>query len=309
MKRNLMKIARPADALLPAALLIASLLGRATVALWLFIAYMTVKLCALATSDALRRTFAGQPSMRKVQGSATLTIALQFPGALIAALIVRFTHQGAALYPLVACGLLLNIEQVFYEYLCATGDGQSSTFYRVLTALLTLMGLLLCAPRSRALTLPNIDAALLVVPIAISAAIGLAVSLLLGGKLQPRLNGEVFRHFPLSMLQSALYPAAALALLRLLAPGFSPALPLFSGLILYSLCRSPFRRTPAESRPMNQALLVACLVASALALIYYFFLKKLVSPILLLVCLAILLAALCAFALFGNIRYGRRDEA
>lgn len=309
MKRISVRIMKPSDAFLPAALWLAALSGRATISLWLFICYLAVKLCALATSDGLRRAFATQPSMRNVQGSAILALALQIPGALIAALILHITGQSAALYPLIACGLLLNIEHVFYEYLCSISDNSSATALNAITAVLTLIGLLLCAPRSGELTLPAFDTAFPLATTGIAALIGLIVSVLLVGRIKPRMSVEVLRSAPPSMLQAVLYPAAALALLSVLAPDISPALPLFSGLILYELCRSPFRRTPLESLPMNRALLITCAASIALAATSHFILKGVFAQVLLTACLAVLLAALCAFLLFGNIRRKGDDEA
>ena len=309
MKRISVRIMKSSDAFLPAALWIASLSGRASVSLWLFICYLAVKLCALATSDGLRRAFASQPSMRNVQGSAILALVLQIPGALIAALIVRLTHQNVALYSLVACGLLLNIERVFYEYLYSISDDSSATALSAITAILTLIGLLLCAPRSGELTLPAFEAAFPLTTTGIAALIGLIVSVLLGGKIKPKMNAEILRSAPHTMLQAAFYPAEAMALLLLIAPAISPALPLFSGLILYELCRSPFRRTPTESTPMNRALLIVCAAASALAAISYFILKGSLAQVMLTASLTVILAALSAFLLFGNIRRRGDDEA
>ena len=306
MNNKSLKITKPSDALLPAAFLIASLLGRATVALWLFICAFAVKLCALATSDGLRRTFAGQPSMRSVQGSAILALILQLPGALIAALLLRLAHFDISIYPLIVCGLFLNIEQVFYEYLFALGDNHGAALYRSITALLTLTGLLLCAPAMN--TFDSFETVCLLIATGLSVPVGLAVCLALGGKTAPRMNPDALRTFPLSMLRVALYPALALAALRFLTPAASAAVPLFSGLVLYALCRSPFRRTPSESRTMNWALLIVILISAATAAFCHFILKNELSSQIVPVCLSLILAAACAFILYGNINLkGRRE--
>jgi len=310
MKRNAIKISRPADAFLPASLWIATLLGRGALSLWLFIAYLAVKLCALGTSSGLRNTFALQPSVRSVQGSGILALLLQLPGAIITGLIAHFTLRNDMLYPLIACGFLLNIEHVFYEYLFAIGEDQSAMMYRAMSAVLTLTGLLLCAPSSIQDSLPpSMETAWLLATSGIAVLIGLVLSLTLGGKPRPRMNSDILRRFPIPMLQAALYPVAALTLLRFIAPSAPAALPLFSGLILYELCRSPFRRTPAESWPMNRALLVVCVVVSIIAVVGYFLMDNRGGPVLSASCLTVILAALCAFALFGNINLRRRDEA
>ena len=134
---------RPADILLPLAFLAASLLGRGAAALALFAALYAVKLCSLAASDGLRATFAAQPSVKYVQGSAIVALIAQLPGAALAALILHLIPGTRALVPLVPCGMLLNAEQVFCEYLYAIGDKKSAMFSRCITAVLTLLGLML----------------------------------------------------------------------------------------------------------------------------------------------------------------------
>ena len=310
MKNTALKIAKPADALLPLAFLIASLLGRSTTAIRLFLCFYAVKLCALATSDGLRRTFAGQPSMKSVQGSAILALILQCMGALIAGFIIPIFHWDPALRPLIPCGLLLNIEHVFYEYLYAAGDDHGAAMYRSITALLTLTGLMLYAPSANdPVPLGGRETACLLIAIGLTLPVGFTVSLVLGGKIAPRMNPEALHAFPLSMFRVALYPFAALATLRMLMPAISPAVPLFSGLILYSLCISPFRRTPRESKPLNRALLVAALIALSIGTIFHFIPENSLTAVVTPVCLCLMIAAACAFALYGNFRLKSREDA
>ena len=307
-KRKSPSVTRFSDALLPGSLLIAALLGREAVALCLFTALYAVKLCSLAAADGLRAAFARQPSMRYVQGSALLALLLQIPGAAVAALISRLSGLNASYLPFIACGLLLNIEHVFYEYLFAAGDGRSATLCRGITALLTLAGLLLCAPPA-AKTFPvgEYEAVFLLIPCAASALVGLSISLASGGRLRPKLNAEVLRRAPASLLRTLLFPALAIIALALLKPEPFTALPLFAGLTLYAPCCAPFRRTPSESAGMNRLLLAVCGAAVICAVIRG--LTSAFSPNddILLVCGGILLAALCAFALFGNARKTREE--
>lgn len=134
------RLLRLSDLFLPAAFLATSLLGRQEAALGLFVALYATKLCALASADALRATFATQPSMKYVQGSALIALVAQLPGAALALLILYLIPGTRGLLPLVPCGMLLNIEHVFYEYLYAVGDKKSAMGCRCLTAVLVLLG-------------------------------------------------------------------------------------------------------------------------------------------------------------------------
>ena len=294
---------RPASLFLPAALLVAALLGREGPAMGLFIVFYAVKLCSLATSDALRAAFAVQPSVKYVQGSGLMASAMQLPGALLAAFLLSLIPETRLLWPMVPCGLLLNLEHVFYEYLYAVGDNNSATFTRGITAVLTLMGLLLCAPPTDGLlNFEAVEFVWLWCTAGLSALVALAISLTLGGRLHPAPNPEVFRHTPVAMLQSSLYPALALTALVLIWPGrFTPA-PLLAGLVLYEACRTPFRRAPQESRPMNRLLAIVA-VAALLALIA----SRLIPSVTLaddiaMTGLSLLIAALCAFCMYGSLR-------
>lgn len=309
MKRSMStRLFRPGSVLLPLSLLAAALLGRGGAALGLFTALYGVRLLALATSESLRAAFALQPSMRYVQGSVAVALGVQAVGATLAALLCWRIPQLLALLPLVPCGLLLNIESVFNEYLYALGDRQSALTARGFTSGLTLLGLILCAPSRQGLSaLGEIDFVWPLVTSALSALIGLFAGLALGGRPRPRPNPEPLRHAPLALLQSGLYPALALAVLAALFPvGIIPA-PLFAGLALYEGCRTPFRRSAMESRPLNRALLVAAGIGAAAALAGWAALKGPFGEYCRMSAVSILLAAACAFALFGRLE--RRDEA
>jgi hypothetical protein len=102
------------------------------------------------------------------------------------------------------------------------------------------------------------------------------------------------------MLHAGLYPALTLLALTLLWPGrFNPA-SLFAGLVLYEACRTPFRRSPLESRPMNRLLLAAGGTALLGLILFQFLLKTPASEPVSMICVALLIAALCAFGLFGS---------
>lgn len=307
-KRHPRLIVRPADALLPAVFLIAALLQREPMAFGLFTALYGVRLCALASANGLRAAFARQPSMRYVQGSMLLALGMQCAGAAIAALLLLLTRQNPAYYPLIACGLLLNIEHVFYEYLYAAGDGRSAVMCRGITALLTLVGLLLCAPRSAGTALPaDYEAVYPLVTSDAGALVGLAISLTAGGKFRPKFSPELLRQTPLSLLHTFLFPWLAVAGLLLARPEPFTALPLYAGLMLYEPCRAPFRRTPAESAAMNHALLIVCAVAGICGALRDLIAGFSIADPFSLTCRGVILAALCTFTLFGNVRLKEED--
>ena len=296
------RLLRLSDLFLPAAFLAASLLGRGEAALGLFVALYATKLCALASADGLRAAFATQPSMKYVQGSALVALVAQLPGAALAALLLYLIPGTRVLLPLVPCGMLLNIEHVFYEYLCAVGDKNSAAFSRCITAVLALLGMLLCMPpRHDTFGLVSIDPAWPLVTCGLSALVGLFISASLGGKFHPVPNFQVFRLAPIAMLQAVLCPALTLVALALLWPAtFTPA-PAFAGLMLYEACRTPFRRASLESRGMNRLLLIVGSTALLGFIAFRFLVKTPASDVVAMTCASLLIAALCVFGMFGSI--------
>ena len=297
------RLARFPDVLLPLSFLAASLLGREYAALLLFFGVFSSGMCALASANGLRNAFAGQPSMRLVQGSVVMSLCLQPMGGLIAAVLLR-KHIPFIFF---ASGTLLNIEHVFYEYLYTTGDEDSAILCRILTAILNLTGLLLSFPPAVKTALPaSCEPGWLAAIALISALVALIIGMVMGGPFKPKLNAEILRVAPVSLLQTALYPALAAILLRLFLPYARMAPPLFSGLCLYEYFRTPFRRSPLEVAPMNRALLICCAAAALCSLSCRFFSMETALSSLPPVCSAIVLAALCLFVLFGNI--SRRED-
>ena len=305
------RLIRPADALLPAALLLSTALGRDAAAFDFFFAWMLVRLCSLATATGLRAAFAAQPSMRYAQGSVCAALLTQIVGAAVALPIFSSCKPHAL--PMVAGGLLINIEHIFYEYMYAEGDGNSASLSRAITAALTLTGLLLSGPSGWNMgDLAQYQPVYPLVTSAISALVALAIGLSMGGRLRPKLNPGVLKAAPMAMLQTALYPALAILLIitAFIDLPVHTFLPLWSGLILYELCRTPFRRTPAEARPLNRALLIVC-GACVIGLIPFVagFQFPGDSPLLndIPYCFgALLLAAACALMLYSNIQ--KRNE-
>lgn len=296
------RLLRPSDLFLPLAFLVASLMERGEVALELFIVYCATKLCALAAADGLRAAFATQPSMKYVQGSTITALICQFFGFILSISIFYLLPGMRLLLPLVPCGLFLNIEHVFYEYLCAVGDKNSALANRCITAVLTLLGLLLCMPpQGGPFGLVSVDPTWPLITCGLSALVGLFISISLGGHLHPVLNTEVFRRAPLSMVHAALCPALILVALTLLWPaGFTPA-PAFAGLLLHEACRTPFRRAPLESREMNLLLLIVGGAAALGLVIFQFLVRVPLSDAVAMTCASLLIAAVCSFALYGSV--------
>ncbi len=294
------RLARPSDLFLPAALIAATLLGRPDAALDLFLALTLTRLCALSTASGLRSAFAVQPSIRYVQGSLLIALLAQLAGCAVALPIWRALRPSAAALPLMACGLALNIEHTFYEYLYAINERESAVLCHGLTALMTATGLLL-GPSSGS------EVPWLPVTTGLSALTGLTVCALPRGAARPRPNAEVLKRAPVSMLRTAIYPVLFAAIARLSGIYIASPLPLFVGLGLYELCGSPFRRSPLESAPMNRALGVVCAVAACIILASLF--GWLPNGILTQICGALLLAAACAFAMYGrfSVTFPRRN--
>lgn len=298
------RLLRIPDGFLPVAGIAVSLFGQGRLSLKLFAACFATGLFSLFSCRGVRIAFARQPSMRNVRGSvkcALLTQALGF----LAVLAVRralFGREDALSTPLIAAGLLLNIEHTFYEYLYAAGDSQSAAMCRLLTAAFMAAGMRLSLGPGGSIEPLWIPGAA-----GLSAAVALIVGGVLGGGLRGRINAQPIKDAPRAILHSALYPLAAAAAARLfgragwtaLAPSF------FAGLTLFELCRTPFRRSLSESRPMGLALAaIAAAAAICAGLCLRFASPALIKPVCA-ACAALILAALCAFALFGRFAAGR----
>ena len=308
---------RPADAFLPAALLVAAFSRRGVPAVYLFGCLLGARLLALSTAGSLRAAFSLQPSMRDVQGSVKCALLAQPLGAaLLTAALSLFSPEwlqptGLAF---IGGGLLLNLEHVFYEYLYSAGDGGSALLSRLITAALAFAGLYLSETMPAAL------------PVSAGAAMlaACAVSLSVGGALKGRLNAQPLRSAPPFMLQDLAYPAAFSGMMLALSkrlPEYFPSpdgnalfpwdAAFFAGLALYNLCRTSFRRSPAESRALNLMLFIVSVAAvliggAALGIPHTTLaLPDTVSGIVKIIPVfsaAVLSAALCGFALFGNIK-------
>ena len=266
-KLDKMRMVRWSDAFLPAALLIASAFGRSYVAENIFLTTLFARLFALASARGLRQAFSEQPSLRGVRGSVKTALLLQLPGALalILADLLRDHIVITSHLAYISIALLLNIEHVFYEYLYAAGDGQSAIRCRAITSALSAGGLMMTSLNSNAGLLPYglewpLGAA------AVSAAVAIIIAAAIGGPLHGKLSPQVLRSAPLAMIQSLVYTLLWLCISMIPRSPLSEvftSVPFFAGLIVYELCRAPFRRTSMESRVMNRALLITAAIAAA----------------------------------------------
>lgn len=306
-KRKLRKLRlmRPADAFLPLAFLAGAILAGPARAFEVFFNFYAIRLFALASAPGLRVAFATQPTLQRAQGSVLSAILLQTAGAALCDVgWVVYAHFTGSIPSLVAIlvGYLLNIEHVFYEYLYAMGDSYSSGMSRAITSILLLTGFLLAR-----------EAVL-----ALMAALGMSVTLIIAlatlGRMKGAPNAQVFRAAPRALMQAMLYIAPAFALLGLHrtigrwddAPQIGVAA-LFAGWAVYSLCQSPFRRSPLEARKFNPVAILLMLGACAgYFLIDSFAPEGLNAQFGKRVALAVGLAGFAALILFANFR--RSDD-
>lgn len=309
------RLLRPADAFLPLAFIIATLLGKSAVAERVYLNMLFPALFALSSARGVRIAFSEQPSMRRVAGSVRLALALQFIGALAFLVVDLIRNHGqfvATNIIYIAAGMMLNVEHVFYEYLFATGDGASATRVRAITAALTAAGIMMTSEASTLGSMPH-GLEWLLGGATLSAALSAFIGGAIGGKLKGKVNDRVLRCAPLAMVQSAVYPLAWLLALMLLKPIMFEsltALPFFAGLAVCELARTPFRRTGGESKGFNIAMLVVALVGAVLIGMGYVpgaqafaasFIGKWSHE---LTALGVMLAlsAVCSFAMYGNVK-------
>lgn len=308
-KLKKMRMVRLSDAFLPLALMIAALLGRDRFAENIFRFTLIARVFALATSRGLRLAFSEQLSLRRVRGSVKAALPMQLAGGILLLLADFIYNKGVfvpvnALWALIA--VLLNVEQVFYEYLWATGDSESAVMARSITSGLIFGGLMLTSRASTAGLLPYglewpVGAA------ALSTAVACAIGFRIGGGLKGKLNAGVFRCAPRAMLQCLAYTLIWLAVSLIPA---SPIVkcrtgaPFFAGLTVYELCRAPFRRTQMESREMNRVLLfTAGAMIAAILILHIPGFRETLAPWwndALSLAIAVLLGAGAGFGMYGH---------
>ena len=316
MKKNLRKrrLIRWADGLLPLSLLLASALGAPRESLTLAICTLAARLLALSTAGSVRAAFAWQPAMRDAQGSVKAALCMQPVGSLLSlGLLFLFRREwvNALNLMFILSGLFLNLEQVFYEYLYAAGDGGSAFVSRLITAAMCGAGLLLM----------GLNVASVSVMCGLSCLVACAVALAIGGGLKGGINASPLRLAPRYMLQDALYPAAFAGLavwnpLGWFANELTVAVAGFAGLTVYALCRTTFRRAKSETGTMNLVLGIVVLAALLLGGGVFLLLGRMedrlpglipgVLSIIPPVAAAVMLGVGCGFGMFGN--FGRERD-
>ncbi len=307
LKRTL-RLTRASDAFIPLAFAICSLLLDPSVSLRLFAACLAVSALSLFSCFGVRAAFAIQPSMRSVRGTVKFALLLQIAGGLVAALIcVLSLKEDPDTIPLIASGFLINIEHTFYEYLYAAGDRRSATLCHGIAATFLVAGMgLSMGPEN------NCNCWRITTMLEIAALVSLIIGCAMGDGLKGRINAQVLRCAPRAALQCALYPAVATLILWAMKSD-ACAFPFFAGLTLCALCRTPFRRSRLESVSLNRALLIALIVAAAVwaattfipALTSTVDAANPLSPLqaqLPTTCILVAAAAVCSFALYGNIK-------
>ena len=296
---------RPADALLPLALLIASLAGHGEGAKSLYKFTLFTRMLALGSAVGLRCAFSAQPSMRLARGSARLALGLQVVGGGVAALIWAFRGELSPwkLFMTVA-GIGVNIEAVFYEYLRAAGEERSAALLHAITAALILGGTLTAVP--------DAPPVYLLTGSLISAAVGGVVAATIADGLgRAKYSIDLLRYTPRALLYCGLYPLTWVLLRRV--PGLwvaeSPTFaPLFVGLIPWLLWRTPFRRSALEARPMNRAAAVTLAACAAIVALCALPALSSLAPELPAAAVMAAAATLCALAVFSRIEWPGKTE-
>lgn len=291
---NRPKLMRPADVLMPLGFLTASLFTQ-PLTLIFFLAYaLGITLLSLASCRGIRIAFSTQPSIKKVCGSVKTALFTQMGAAALCCAGLRTfdaNFDWSCLY-WIAAGWAVNIEHTFYEYMYATGDGSSAAMTRVLSTALFTAGLILSESNMLWLTALS----------ALAAAISAVVGMLIGGPLKGKINAQVLRCAPRALVQTFLYPAAAAAIL-LMGPLSGSLAPVFPGLALYELCKTPFRRSNMESWSLHRILLIAIAVGIAAIIAGMLpVVRGILRDDVLLSGILLIVASICTFALFGNPR-------
>ena len=260
---------RPADGLFPLALLAGDLFGQTIYKGWIFAAWMAVRLFGLFSADTVRMAYATQPGMRQVKGSTTLAILMQIAGAAVVSGLYMLVFEGITPFTLaiIGIGTLINIEQVFCEYLYAAGDRYSPVICSILTAALIAAGLVMDAPGIPWITL-GMSAAACIVSLIVAVTVG---------EFRPyKPNKGVIIHAPRGLLYGLAYPVLIAALLYSLREKITGhegdakvwcetglRMGFYAGLALISIVRTPFRRSDLESRTMNPVMAAVAVIAAA----------------------------------------------
>lgn len=295
MKKSLSCLAfRPSDAFVPAAFGIASIAGYDRAAMLLYACCFSIHALSLFSSHGVRIAFARQPSIRQVRGSVKCALALQLTGAVLLSLLNALACRHGSFFPasIIVAGFLLNMEHTLYEYLFAVGDGWSASMCHFLTSIFILTGFCMSGERIHSPFLP--------VFAMLSALVALTISLAMEDGAKGRVNAGVLRCLPRAAFNSTGYVLPAALCAALLLPSTSPSA-FFSGLTLYELCRTPYRRTGIEAPFLNRALLSIVSTAVTVMLILWRICGNSVRTAFSDACGALIFASACSFVVFGSL--------
>ena len=237
---------RPAAALFPLAGLIASLLGAARQTAALFAVYYILQLLTLCAADCFRNAAAREPGMRRVDRRFGGALIQMLPGLFIGAfLILNYDVDRRVIFT----ATFLIIEHLFEERLYALARPADGAVLSVVSGLLLAAGLLLDS--AGGVTGP-FEGFYTFCGTSLTMLIALVTSFIMEGShgFSPVPRNIV--RFPGACVQTLLYPAACIPLLRF--TGIAPAL---AGLVLWRLSRTLCRRTADESRRLNLLLVAA----------------------------------------------------
>ena len=256
------QVSRRSELLIPLALLIPALLGRAEETAAVLTAYALARLCTLYGAEAFRRAAAQEIAPRRVRGAWTGTLLLCAATALIAwhwsGTAWEWLFAGEALpqswTALRITGVALALARLNEEYLRAAGQGESAALCAFVRAIL-LTGGVLCGLAWAA------GAA------ALGCSVSFALAWAVGGCPFAPPNTAAFKRTPIAALREFLYPIPALLLLA----GFwgeSAACALAGyllGLAMFECAVGSFRRNRSESSALHIGLLIPAILLCAIA--------------------------------------------
>lgn len=285
---------RSSDAFVPAAFGIASVVGYERAAMRLYACCFAIHALSLFSSHGVRIAFARQPSIRQVRGSVKCALALQLTGAILMSILNALACRHGAFSPIsmIVAGFLLNMEHTLYEYLFAVGDGWSASMCHFLTSIFLLTGFCMSGKR--------IDFPFLPAFAMLSALVALTISIVMGDGAKGRVNACILRCLPRAAFNSTGYVLPAALCAALLFPSTSPSA-FFSGLTLYELCRTPYRRTGIEAPFLNRALLSIVSTAVTVLVILWKVFGSSVRTAFSDACGALIFASACSFVVFGSL--------
>lgn len=274
MKRGLM---RPATALFPLALMLASLLGGAEKVAWLLCVFYLIQILSLCAADCFRNAAAREPGVRRVDKRFGGAVAQLLTGAVLVGLVWHALKMDAkAGWTVFAVGALINIEQLFEERMYALCRNADGVVLSVISNLLLLGGILMDVSGGvdRLLDLANFYTLC-------GAGLGMVISVVTCYAIEPMrafsLLPRNLAFCPKAAIQTLLYPAV-MTLVAYLGTWWDESVldnmlelagsvEFLSGLLLWRLARTVCRRSSDESRALN-LLLVGLVSALTIASIW-----------------------------------------